>query len=66
MKVTPFLAFFFDNSDNDKPFKLIGHFKKIDNEKVWDPIEEEHLTTWFDKYYLEHLRKNKKKLPEII
>jgi len=59
-------AFFFDNSDNNAPFKLIGHFKKIDNEKVWDPIEKENLTTWFDKYYLDHLRKNKEKLPEII
>ena len=44
-------AFFFDNSIENEPYKLVGHFKKIGNEKKWDQIEESKISNWFKKYY---------------
>ncbi|MFI5451362.1 hypothetical protein ACHMWN_04320 [Pedobacter sp. UC225_61] len=45
-------SYFFDNSGADEPFKLSGHFKVIDNEKVWDEVEEDNVAGWFKKYYI--------------
>lgn len=45
-------AFFFDNSINDVPYKLVGHFKKSGDHKQWDDIDQEEISLWFKKYYL--------------
>lgn len=47
-------AFFFDNSlerDGEKA-EYFAHFKKVRNQKVWDPIDPRKIPTWFAKYYL--------------
>ncbi|RQP18238.1 MAG: hypothetical protein EAS52_06100 [Parapedobacter sp.] len=44
-------AYFFDNSLDDKPFRLIAHFKVVDGKKVWDETGL-HSPQWFKKYYL--------------
>ena len=44
-------AYFFDNSLDDKPFRLVAHFKVVDGKKVWDETEIQ-LPQWFEKYYL--------------
>lgn len=44
-------AFFFDNSSHDQPFKLVNHFKKIEDEKNWDTTRVRHFTNWFKNYY---------------
>lgn len=46
-------TFFFDNSISDQPFRLIGHFKKTENGKQWDPVTINDQRTWFEKYYLQ-------------
>ena len=46
-------AFFFDNSIDNEPYKLVGHFKMIGDKKKWDNIEEDQVSQWFKKYYLE-------------
>lgn len=45
-------AFFFDNSIDNEPLKLVGHFKIVGGEKKWDEIEEFKISNWFKKYYL--------------
>jgi predicted ABC-type ATPase len=45
-------TFFFDNSIENEPFKLVAHFKIVDGEKKWDEIEEAKISNWFKKYYL--------------
>jgi predicted ABC-type ATPase len=45
-------AFFFDNSIDNEPFKLVGHFKKTSEIKDWDSIPKEKISQWFKKYYL--------------
>ena len=45
-------AFFFDNSINNKPYTLVGHFKKVGESKDWDEIPEDDVAFWFKKYYL--------------
>ena len=37
-------AFFFDNSLEDTPYRLIGHFKMADGVKVWDPVRRSEIT----------------------
>ena len=44
-------AFFFDNSIDNQPYKLVGHFKKIGSQKRWDNIEDSEISNWFKKYY---------------
>lgn len=45
-------AFFFDNSDNESPFRLVAHFKKgADGKKEWDEIPTSRVAGWFRKYY---------------
>lgn len=46
-------AFFFDNSIDNEPYKLVGHFKMIGDKKKWDKVEEDQISQWFKKYYLE-------------
>lgn len=48
-------AFFFDNSVDDEPFRLVGHFKKHGDVKKWDEIE--RISGWFKKYYLIPMKK---------
>lgn len=44
-------AFFFDNSNNESPFKLVAHFKKnASGKKEWDKGLGK-ASTWFKKYY---------------
>jgi predicted ABC-type ATPase len=44
-------AFFFDNSQNDKPFTLAAHFKKSGRKKIWDKIPTEQVPKWFKIHY---------------
>ncbi|WP_439696791.1 hypothetical protein ACFGVS_30110 [Mucilaginibacter sp. AW1-7] len=44
-------AFFFDNSKNDEPFTLAGHFKKSGQRKIWDDIPSAQIPKWFKTYY---------------
>jgi predicted ABC-type ATPase len=46
-------AFFFDNSQNDEPFRLVGHFKLMGDKKKWDRIPRKKQASWFKKYYLD-------------
>ncbi|HWK57217.1 MAG TPA: hypothetical protein VNQ80_07770 [Parapedobacter sp.] len=48
-------AYFFDNSLDDKPFRLIAHFKVVDGKKVWDEPEL-HLPKWFEKYFVKQAK----------
>jgi predicted ABC-type ATPase len=45
-------AFFFDNSDEGKDFKMVAHFKvKKNGGKEWDNIDSKEVPGWFIKYY---------------
>ena len=44
-------AFFFDNSQDNEPFKLVAHFKKQGEKMIWDKISKKNNTAWFKKYY---------------
>ena len=44
-------CFFFDNSVDQEPFKLVNHFKKIGTTKIWDTKNRRQFTAWFKKYY---------------
>ena len=46
-------AFFFDNSKEDKPYTLVGHFKEGTEGKTWDDVPPEDISRWFRKYYLD-------------
>jgi predicted ABC-type ATPase len=52
-------TYFFDNSINDSPYSLTGHFKVIAGQKAWDKIPEEKKAVWFKKYY-------EKKMPDDL
>lgn len=56
-------AFFFDNSINDAPFRLVGHFKKNGKTKTWDELKESDISQWFKTYYIKKLKQRGKKLP---
>jgi predicted ABC-type ATPase len=43
-------AFFFDNSIDNEPFRLTGHFRRVGDEKIWDIIDESQVSNWFKKY----------------
>jgi len=58
-------AFFFDNSLNDEPFKLVGHFKKNGKDKKWDELEEKDVAQWFKTHYLKKLKQLGETLPEF-
>jgi predicted ABC-type ATPase len=44
-------AFFFDNSLDNEPFKLIAHFKRVGDTEKWDDIASQDISEWFKKYY---------------
>ena len=44
-------AFFFDNSQDGKPFTLVAHFKRVGGKKRWDKIPKKTVAPWFTKYY---------------
>lgn len=44
-------AFFFDNSKQNEPFILVGHFKRKGADKVWDDVGSENERKWFTSYY---------------
>ncbi len=44
-------AFFFDNSLDDEPYRLVGHFKLVAGVKKWDDIPEKEGALWFRRYY---------------
>lgn len=48
-------AYFFDNSLDHKPFRLIAHFKVVDGEKVWDE-RKLPLPKWFEKYFMKQAK----------
>lgn len=44
-------AYFFDNSMDGEPYRLIAHFKVVDGQKVWDE-KGQGISQWFERYYL--------------
>lgn len=44
-------CYFFDNSVDEEPFRLVNHFKKKGTEKVWDTKRKAKFTKWFIEYY---------------
>jgi len=58
-------AFFFDNSLNEAPFRLIGHFKTGDGIKIWDKLNPGDQRAWFEKYYLTIAREYGDSVPPI-
>jgi predicted ABC-type ATPase len=50
-------AFFFDNSQDNEPLRLVAHFKRQNNEMVWDKIPKKNKSAWFKKYYTDKVRK---------
>ena len=44
-------AYFFDNSIDGEPLKLVAHFKRSGKKKVWDKISKNEQAAWFKKYY---------------
>jgi predicted ABC-type ATPase len=57
-------AFFFDNTMEDEPFKLVGHFKNVAGIKKWDiDIEKDKISNWFRKYYLNILKGKGENVP---
>lgn len=42
-------VYFFDNSGDE--FRAFAHFKIVNGEKLWDPIEETQVPEWFRNYY---------------
>ena len=44
-------GYFFDNSINNEPYRLVGHFKMVAGEKEWDAIPDDEVAIWFKKYY---------------
>lgn len=42
-------VYFFDNSSDE--FRAFAHFKVINGEKVWDPVDETQVPEWFRNYY---------------
>lgn len=50
-------VFFFDNSGDGDPYKLVNHFKKVDDKKIWDTKNQKDFAVWFKKYYWEKLKK---------
>jgi len=44
-------VFFFDNSEEEKPFKMFAHFKKSGIEKKWDDLSVDNYPEWFKTYY---------------
>ncbi len=51
-------AFFFDNSEEGRDFKMFAHFKVIGGKKAWDDINENDIPTWFNIYYLAKVSKS--------
>ncbi len=44
-------VFFFDNSQENTPFKMFAHFKKIGDAKKWDELPINAIPEWFKIYY---------------
>ncbi len=51
--VIAYHAFFFDNSIDGEPFRLVAHFKRTEAGLQWDTVEESQTSVWFKKYYME-------------
>lgn len=45
-------AYFFDNSVDDAPYTVTGHFKVVAGKKLWDDTPKEDTAVWFKKYYI--------------
>jgi len=45
-------AFFFDNSEEDEPYRHFADFKQIDGKKVWEKQHIADIPEWFKCYYL--------------
>jgi len=44
-------GYFFDNSVNNEPYRLVGHFKMIAGVKEWDAIPEDQVSIWLKRHY---------------
>ncbi|WP_257666681.1 zeta toxin family protein [Parapedobacter tibetensis] len=49
-------AYFFDNSVDGEPYKLVAHFRQADGEKVWEDFPSDPVPAWFQRYYLDKQR----------
>ena len=54
-------GYYFDNSIDDMPYRLVGHFKLIGGDKEWDRIPDDQVALWFRKYYLNKSEKETEK-----
>jgi predicted ABC-type ATPase len=45
-------AFFFDNSRDGIQPTLFASYKVVDGAKDWDRVDDDHIPSWFAKYYL--------------
>ncbi len=52
-------VFFFDNSREGDPYKLVNHFKKTGHKKTWDSQNKKDFSGWFKKYYWSKYKKLK-------
>ena len=50
-------AFYFDNSEDGKNFKMFAHFKKNGNKKKWDKLKKKDVPNWFIDYYSGKVKK---------
>ncbi len=44
-------AYYFDNSEDGKDFKMFAHFKRTDKKLKWDKRNRKNDPVWFTKYY---------------
>jgi len=51
-------AFFFDNSEEGRDFRMFAHFKVIAGKKAWDDINWDDIPNWFKIYYSEKVSKS--------
>ena len=56
-------AYFFDNSEDGKNFKMFAHFKKLGDRKKWDKMRASDIPEWFKTYYSQKIPRKKQALP---
>jgi hypothetical protein len=44
-------AFYFDNSEEGKDFKMFAHFKKFGKKMKWDKMDKKNIPVWFNLFY---------------
>jgi len=50
-------AFYFDNSEEAKAFRMVAHFKRTDKKMNWDKMPKKDIPIWLKKYYSSKVKK---------